>query len=1106
MAERSWLPFDDYVEQFLELVRLNQVVILSAETGSGKSTRAPLAILNAEIAGSKMICVTEPRRLATTMLAEYVAELHGTELGDVVGYQIAHDRVVSNSTKLVYKTEGTLLAELRSDPLLKRYGLIFLDEVHERSVNQDMLMALISDVLPFRPDLKVVISSATIKTDEYSEYWNGAPVLLVPGRLFSVDVRYFNKTPENMEDMISAIVDVVDEILLAGEDGDILVFMPDYESIMTVSKALEKMLGGRAKGLRIHQLYSNQLPDDRKAALKRDTKRRVFFATNIAETSVTIDGLEWVIDSGLRKDTVYVNADMSALQVTEHTQAGCNQRMGRVGRTKNGKCIRMFTEENFLKRPAFAKPEILRMSLDEVLLNLRCLDYSMAKVLGLKLMSKPPEFQWKDAESRLKVLGAISGNGDVTKDGEAMHRFKVAPMIGRMILEGKKRGCLEEIMTIAACLSAEKTIFVRPGAKQDEADESFRRYKRPESDALTMMKAWNEWDDRKGDRDWARKMFFSSQALSQIDRIRLGFLELLDREGIEISSMKNELELKKAIAAGLIVNLARKAEYFDYQWKGRQTFIFPGSAVMGPSPPPFVVCATVVESTKTVKDKRTGEDKQVVRAYMRGVHIVEAVWLKELVSLDACKVEIMFDRHYLTQELKMVYRQTWNGIEIECKDLESISKELIPYVADAAAKQISDGYGVVSDSAPVLKAFWDKSVPYEAVYKYGEERRRLLEPTMKLFVSGIAKKIAGLSTIESILTAIGEMTALDVLTGDALKAYQAENEAEMQRNREAAERRAKVLRETREAEEKAQAEVAPLRTKVVELDQRLIALGSVAFDRYRQQKAWSAVREPQWNGGFAGVKKYVDEYELAIERVELLEAPRFELTRAIYAAIQEEMPVCPVCGSAWEEGSFTCAVRHVPDRIMARPGQNDWLIGSFKTDREEEVARLQFRSGSSVQLTVNVRKNAPWAGRSFSTVQYHPNIIILPESLLPDRELILEYLAELDRAKKALEDELAIVADLKKKVATGETICLVFKDRGDGFMVAEYKREKIAAPADDLDRYPSDGESWWCHVIPSKGPIKIALYRKVGTAAIDVDRVRSDIKDLFPDLPTQLLQ
>ena len=277
--EKTELPFDAFKKKFLDLVHESQVVILAAETGAGKSTKAPLALLNAGFGGTKLIGVTEPRRPAATLLAKWVAELHGSPLGETIGYQIGQDRQLGHSTKLKYMTEGILLAELQGDPELHRYSIIVLDEVHERGVNQDLLMALVKDVLPKRPDLKVVVMSATIDTDKFAQYFGDAPVLEIPGRVYPVDVRYANTTPENGR-VIEMCVDKIVEILNGGEAGDILAFLPDQVSIMKVVRGLEDQLESRLSTLRILPLYGSQSPDDQAQVFVRDHRRRIIVATN----------------------------------------------------------------------------------------------------------------------------------------------------------------------------------------------------------------------------------------------------------------------------------------------------------------------------------------------------------------------------------------------------------------------------------------------------------------------------------------------------------------------------------------------------------------------------------------------------------------------------------------------------------------------------------------------------------------------------------------------------------------------------------------------------------------------------------------------------------
>ncbi|MCX6714522.1 MAG: helicase-related protein [Candidatus Uhrbacteria bacterium] len=1099
------LPFDAYVDEFLELVRRNQVVILAAETGAGKSTKAPLALLNAGLGGNKLIGVSEPRRPAATLLAKWVAELHGTEFGTVVGYQIGQDKQISKESELVFLTEGVLLNQLHSDPLLSHYGIICLDEVHERGVNQDLLMALVKSVLPKRPDLKVVVMSATIDTDKFAKYFGNAPVLTVPGRVFPVAVRYAEDTP-NAGRMVDAMIEKILEILHGNEPGDILAFLPDQASITQVVSKLEKEKERELSRYRFLPLYGSQAPDDQAEVFKVDGRRRIIVATNIAETSLTIDGVRHVVDSGQIKATVYVDANMSALQVTEHSQAGCNQRKGRAGRTQNGICHRLFCEADFESRVAFTKPEILSMSLDQVLLDLRCLKYTLAEILSLDLMDAPKTQQWKDAEKRLKMLGAIGADGAVTEDGVRMKRFHVEPMIGRMILEGEKHGCLEEVITISACLAGTRPIFIRPKDRYAEADRAKKGFDDPNSDLLTLLKVWRQWDRTDGDYRWARENFLSSRALSQVDRMRDQLMRTLEREGVPYSSSKDELGLRKAVAAGLIVNIAQKSGRFNYSWNDRSTFVSPGSALFGDNPPQMLVCVKAMETTN---DRGT-------KTYMHGCHAIEPSWLSELVPAEACAMEVNLEKDYVTRELQLKYRRTWNGIELEHKTLETIPEALIPFIAASVTKQLVDGYGYFCDNATQLVKLWKQIVPSVPWSVFGEERTKRIQPFAETFAKAIAKKIAGLPTIRLVLAAIESVIAEDVLMGDALKAYQIEHEAEMRRDREMIAERARREEETRKANEKAQAEFAPLREEFAALDARVRALGYV-FDYsggtrmdFRDNNQREIARR-NVNSTYAydlSTARYeLQQYTAIVERLERANAPKFDLTRVIYAQVRAVMPVCPVCGGAWND-SFVCTQVHSPDQVIAKHGQNDWLIGEFKTDRDETVASVSIeRRRTSVKLEFEVGENQAWSYKAFKFIAFNPNIIVLSPALVADREIILLWLAELEEAKRALEAELAFVADLKRKVTTGEVICLKFRDRGNGTMVADYKRELVEAPyGDDLSRYPSSGDSWWCHVIPGSGPTKIALYRKVGVTKVDVEKVLKDGLDMFPGLPSQLLQ
>lgn len=1090
--EHIQLPFDTFEKEFLDLVRKHQVVVLAAETGAGKSTKAPLALLNAGFGGNKMIGVTEPRRPAATLLAKWVAELHGTELGNVIGYQIGQDCKLGRSTMLKYMTEGILLAELHGDPELHRYSVIVLDEVHERGVNQDLLMALVKDVLPKRPDLKVVVMSATIDTDKFAEYFGGAPILEIPGRVYPVDVRYANVTPENGH-VFEMCIEKIVEILNGNEGGDILAFLPDQDSITKVVKGLEDELESRMRSLRILPLYGSQAPDDQAQVFVRDQRRRIIVATNIAETSLTIDGVRHVVDSGLIKAMCYVDASMSALQVVEHSRAGCDQRKGRAGRTQAGVCHRLYTQENFFQRDGFTKPEILRMALDQVLLRLRCLNFSMEEVLALDLMDKPKEDQWKDAEARLKLLGAIGADGSVTQDGVRMNRFQVEPMIGRMILEGVRRGCVEEIITIAACLTATNNIFVLPKGKEQEAKVAHVAFHNLTSDPLTYLKVWKAWDKTDGDRHWARDHYLSSKALAQVDRIRGGFLDLLEREGIEITSLANDIELKKAIAAGLIVNLAQKGGRFNYQWKDKVTFIFPGSALMGTTPPPFVVCAKVVESSK---------------AYMRGVHTIDPKWIAEIVPLDACKNEITVERSYLSDQIEFVSRRSFNGIEIERENLEMISETTMSLVTSLIIDELVREYGFVLRVAPTLQIIWNKCVSTHIGYSYGEEREQLLRPLKKQFTQVIMSRLSGVTTISKALSTLSKLGASDFLTGEAFASFQRENiraiavaeETQARRGRELLER----ARIERENIARCEEELVPLRERVQELDARVKQLGVVlSWSDHNLQRIAQLIRPSSYET-IDDLRKKVDDYQRVVERLERENAPKFDATRTIYARVLELMPVCPLCGNVWSQKN-DCENIHDLNRLIAIGNKGFTTLGTFKTNRDEQVAELLVR-GNRIELRFSVARDRPWHGNVFKTISCESKVVILPESLVGERELIELWLAELAEAKKALEAELVRVERLRQGVANGDIVCLSFHDRGDGFMVADFERKQLLAPHDDLTHYPKEDERWWCRIVRTGSVVNLFLLDRAGVYATraDIDKIITDGLSMFPDLPRSL--
>lgn len=645
------LPILAYEEQIVEAVRLHQVTVIAAETGAGKSTQVPLMLLRAGFGREGMIGITQPRRVAAMSVAEYVAQCHGTRLGDVIGYQIRGERVLGQQTRVKFMTEGILLREIHPDwdPQLRKYEIVIVDEAHERGINQDLILALLKRVLRERPDLKVIIMSATMNEERFAQHFadekTTVPIIRVPGRVFPVEVRYEQETPFRPVD---ACVAKVADIVRSGERGDVLVFLPDEQ---TIKQACDGIEGERLSNVRVLPLYGNQSPDEQRLVFERTRERRVIVATNIAETSLTIDGVIHVVDSGLVKGMCYVSAGMSALRVMEHSQAGCTQRAGRAGRTQPGVCHRLFTREEFEDREPYTEPEIRRMALDQILLHLRVLGYSMDEIREFEFMDPPGDRRWDEAEERLMLLGALDKDGAVTKDGKVMEGLPVAPILGRMILAAAKFGCVREIVTIAAAFTA-RQVFVRPRGKEYDADEAHTRFKGLHSDALSLLHAYKAWcaqKDENGNRNaWARDNFLSSRALREIDRNREQLLGILAHEGVELSSTENDVQIRKAVTAGLIVNLCHGRGRM-YQWGARDDiFIHPGSVLFALGPELFV-CASIVQTKK---------------AFARECTAVEAQWLLDIVPAHQIRRVIVKDWDAKASDYRWYLVQTWRSIEL----------------------------------------------------------------------------------------------------------------------------------------------------------------------------------------------------------------------------------------------------------------------------------------------------------------------------------------------------------------------------------------------------------------------------------------------------------
>lgn len=607
------LPIFSAKEEIVASVKANQVTVVVGATGSGKTTQLPVFIYEAGIAGKGVIGITQPRRIAAVSVAKFVAKQLDSKLGDLVGYKIRFDDETDSYTDIKFMTDGILLREIQSDRDLSRYSVLVIDEAHERSVNIDFLLGLVKDVLKKRKDLKVVVASATIDSAKFSSYFGNAPIVNVPGQTYPVEIVWRDEDVPEFK-MIEGVADTVVGIHLRREPGDILAFMTGESEIRGV---IESIAERKLDGLVLLPVYSGLSPDEQQKIFNRyEGKRKVIVATNIAETSITVDGVVHVVDSGLIKQRNFnPESGIESLDVVEHSQAGCEQRAGRAGRTQPGVCYRMYSRDGFAERSEFTKPEIHRMSLAGVVLNMESLGIS--DIENFDFVEPPDQEAFHEAYETLIALGAIERDKPgLTGIGKAMARLPLDPKIARMVLEAEKFGCVYEVAIVAALLSV-RNITVRPQGKEKEADLAHQKFRDSKSDILTFLNIWEEYEESGNDREWCRKNFLSSRALWEVGSIFDQLSRILEYHDIELTEAKSDDHILRCIAVGFAYNLMEKQRRFTYAGKMRpwtDIFIHPGSAVFGQNPKWMVA----VEAVRTSK------------LYARIITEVRPEWLPEV--------------------------------------------------------------------------------------------------------------------------------------------------------------------------------------------------------------------------------------------------------------------------------------------------------------------------------------------------------------------------------------------------------------------------------------------------------------------------------------------
>uniref|UniRef100_A0A0E0AU52 RNA helicase n=1 Tax=Oryza glumipatula TaxID=40148 RepID=A0A0E0AU52_9ORYZ len=503
--ERKTLPIYKFRDELLKAVEEYQVIVIVGETGSGKTTQIPQYLHEAGYTAKGKVACTQPRRVAAMSVAARVSQEMGVKLGHEVGYSIRFEDCTSEKTLIKYMTDGMLLREFLGEPDLASYSVVMVDEAHERTLSTDILFGLVKDISRFRPDLKLLISSATLDAEKFSDYFDSAPIFKIPGRRYPVEVHY-TKAPE--ADYIDAAIVTVLQIHVTQPPGDILVFLTGQEEIETIDEILKhrtRGLGTKIAELLICPIYAN-LPTELQAKIFEPTPegaRKVVLATNIAETSLTIDGIKYVVDPGFCKIKSYnPRTGMESLLINPISKASANQRAGRSGRTGPGKCFRLYTSYNYMHDlEDNTVPEIQRTNLANVVLTLKSL--GIHDLVNFDFMDPPPSEALLKALEQLFALSALNSRGELTKTGRRMAEFPLDPMLSKMIVASEKYKCSDEVISIASMLSVGNSIFYRPKDKQVHADNARLNFHTGNvGDHIALLNVYNSWKETDYSTQW----------------------------------------------------------------------------------------------------------------------------------------------------------------------------------------------------------------------------------------------------------------------------------------------------------------------------------------------------------------------------------------------------------------------------------------------------------------------------------------------------------------------------------------------------------------------------------------------------------------------------
>lgn len=617
--QREGLPIYKLRQQLVQAVRENQVLVVVGDTGSGKTTQMTQYLAEEGFTERGKIGCTQPRRVAAVSVAKRVAEEVGCRVGQEVGYTIRFEDCTSPETRIKYMTDGMLQRECLVDPNASNYSVIVLDEAHERTIATDVLFGLLKKTLKRRPDLKLIVTSATLDAEKFSTYFFGCPIFTIPGRTYPVEILY-TKEPE--PDYLDAALITVMQIHLSEPQGDILVFLTGQEEIDTSCEILferMKALGPSVPELIILPVYS-ALPSEMQSRIFEPAPpgaRKVILATNIAETSITIDGIYYVIDPGFVKQNAYdARLGMDSLVVTPISQAQARQRSGRAGRTGPGKCYRLYTEAAYrnemLPNPI---PDIQRQNLASTILMLKAMGIN--DLINFDFMDPPPAQTLLTALETLYALSALDDEGLLTRLGRKMADFPMDPQLAKTLIASVDFGCSEEILTIVAMLSVQN-VFYRPKDKQAQADAKRAKFFQPEGDHLTLLTVYNAWAASRFSMPWCMDNYVQGRSMKRAQDVRKQLVGIMDRYKHDIVSCgQNYNRVRKALCSGYFRNAAKKDPQEGYKClaeNGQTIYIHPSSSLFN-RPPEMLIYHEVVMSSKE---------------WAREVTAIEPQWLVEL--------------------------------------------------------------------------------------------------------------------------------------------------------------------------------------------------------------------------------------------------------------------------------------------------------------------------------------------------------------------------------------------------------------------------------------------------------------------------------------------